>query len=143
MKAITIKNPYAHLIVLGIKDIENRTWKTNFRGKVLIHAAATWHKRGRKMDSLFTPDQMEVLMAQDMEKIQDPKMKFSAIVGEVEIVDCVINHPSVWAENNIGIPEDGLIIKPIYNWVLKNPVAYSQPFLDVKGKLSFWEFDPY
>lgn len=40
MKAITIKQPWASLIVVGIKDVENRTWKTNFRGRVLIHASA-------------------------------------------------------------------------------------------------------
>lgn len=39
MKAITIKQPWASLIAAGLKDIENRTWKTNFRGRVLIHAA--------------------------------------------------------------------------------------------------------
>ena len=37
-KALTIKQPYASLIVEGIKDIENRTWKTNYRGRILIHA---------------------------------------------------------------------------------------------------------
>jgi hypothetical protein len=41
MKAITIKQPWAFLIVEGVKDIENRTWKTNFRGRVLIHASKT------------------------------------------------------------------------------------------------------
>lgn len=40
MKTITVKQPWASLIVEGIKDIENRTWKTNFRGRVLVHAAA-------------------------------------------------------------------------------------------------------
>ena len=32
--------------------------------------------------------------------------------------------------------------KPIYNWVLANPVVYDKPILNVKGKLSFWEFNP-
>lgn len=36
MKAITIRQPWASLIVHGIKDIENRSWQTNFRGRVLI-----------------------------------------------------------------------------------------------------------
>ena len=31
--------------------------------------------------------------------------------------------------------------KPIYNWVLANPVLYEKPILNVKGKLSFWEFE--
>jgi hypothetical protein len=39
MKALTVKQPWASLIVEGIKNIENRTWKTNFRGRILIHAA--------------------------------------------------------------------------------------------------------
>ena len=30
---------------------------------------------------------------------------------------------------------------PIYNWVLANPVLYEKPILNVKGKLSFWEFE--
>ena len=31
--------------------------------------------------------------------------------------------------------------KPIYNWVLANPILYKKPILNVKGKLSFWEFE--
>ena len=46
MKAITIKQPWASLIAAGLKDIENRTWKTNFRGRVLIHAAKVSVKDG-------------------------------------------------------------------------------------------------
>ena len=42
MKVITIKQPWASLACLGIKDIENRTWATKIRGTVLIHAAQTY-----------------------------------------------------------------------------------------------------
>ena len=41
MKTLSVKQPWASLICSGIKDIENRTWKTKFRGRVLIHAGAT------------------------------------------------------------------------------------------------------
>ncbi|WES88803.1 ASCH domain-containing protein [Dickeya fangzhongdai] len=41
MKALSIRQPWAWLIVNGYKDIENRTWHTKYRGQVLIHAAAT------------------------------------------------------------------------------------------------------
>ncbi|WP_206002040.1 ASCH domain-containing protein [Paraburkholderia aromaticivorans] len=40
MKALSIRQPWAWLIVKGHKDIENRTWSTRFRGRVLIHAGA-------------------------------------------------------------------------------------------------------
>lgn len=38
MKAITISQPYASLIASGAKWIENRTWPTNYRGALAIHA---------------------------------------------------------------------------------------------------------
>lgn len=46
MKAISIKQPWASLIAHGIKDIENRSWRTNYRGRVLIHAGASKKKVG-------------------------------------------------------------------------------------------------
>ena len=45
------------------------------------------------------------------------------------ISDCVQNHPSVWAE------------KGVWNWVLKDAVLFDKPIINVKGKLSFWEYE--
>jgi hypothetical protein len=39
VKALSIRQPWAWLIVNGQKDIENRCWKTHFRGKIYVHAA--------------------------------------------------------------------------------------------------------
>jgi hypothetical protein len=39
MKIISIKQPWASLIVHGLKDVENRTWPTRYRGPLLIHAS--------------------------------------------------------------------------------------------------------
>ena len=39
MKTLSIKQPWASLICEGIKDIENRTWHTKFRGRILIHSS--------------------------------------------------------------------------------------------------------
>lgn len=41
MKALTIKEPWATLIIEGYKEYEFRSWKTNYRGKILIHAGLT------------------------------------------------------------------------------------------------------
>ncbi len=41
MKAISIHQPWADLIVFGHKDIENRSWTTRYRGRMLIHAGLT------------------------------------------------------------------------------------------------------
>lgn len=136
MKALSIKQPWASLIAHGIKDIENRTWKTNFRGRIFIHATA---KSVGQMKDILTPEQYETVLSSGWK--QSTYKPLSAIIGEVDIVDCVINHPSIWAEkSNLGevVFRD---MKPNYNWVLANPLLYNKPILNVKGKLSFWEPD--
>lgn len=42
MKAITIWQPYATLIMLGLKRYETRCWGTSYRGPLIIHAAKRW-----------------------------------------------------------------------------------------------------
>lgn len=143
MKALSIKQPWASLIAHGIKDIENRTWKTNFRGRIYIHASA---KEAGRIAKLINGPQLDCLMSRSKFSHLDTSLIKSAIIGEVDIVDCVINHPSIWAEKTditkAIVGNSGLFIdKPIYNWVLANPVLYEKPILNVKGKLSFWEFD--
>lgn len=39
MKVLSIRQPWAWLIMTGLKDIENRTWNTDFRGRFAIHAS--------------------------------------------------------------------------------------------------------
>ena len=39
VKIISVRQPWAWLIVAGHKDIENRTWRTSYRGPLLIHAS--------------------------------------------------------------------------------------------------------
>ena len=46
MKALSIRQPWAWLIVHGHKDIENRTWTTSFRGRLLVHAGKSFDKEG-------------------------------------------------------------------------------------------------
>lgn len=124
MKAISIKQPYASLIVSGIKDIENRTWKTNYRGRVLIHASAV----PALSDINYLPSEQLEYAYSEIEKGKEIEpIVTSAIIGSVEIVDCVQNHNSVWAEEGV------------WNWVLTNPVKFKEPILGVKGKLSIWD----
>ena len=48
MKAITIKQPFASLIAAGLKEYEFRTWKTAYRGEILIHAGKSIDKEAMK-----------------------------------------------------------------------------------------------
>ena len=40
MKVLSLTEPYATLIKKGVKTIETRSWKTNYRGKLYIHASS-------------------------------------------------------------------------------------------------------
>ncbi|RYF10502.1 MAG: ASCH domain-containing protein [Flavobacteriales bacterium] len=150
MKTLSIKQPWASLIATGIKDIENRTWATKYRGRIYIHASGKL-----AFDSLanqLTTDQLDAVAKHNLESY--PKniilsaVKYcltSAIIGEVDIVDCVLGHTSVWAEHTAIVLRKGVEVEvPVYNWVLANPVLYDQPILNVKGALSLWEYErPY
>jgi len=137
MKALSIKQPWASLIAHGIKDIENRTWRTKFRGKIYIHASAK--SAGNTAYLLNKEQNNNFAFNTENYKTFESNLPYSAIIGEVDIVDCVINHPSVWAEKSDL--SEGAVFKPIYNWVLANPVLYDKPILNVKRKLSFWDPD--
>ncbi len=145
MKAITVKQPWASLIVHGIKDIENRTWpcpKKYIGQRVLIHASScswTWH---RVLSYMTKP------MASIFEKLGYNgkwvrNQPTGSIIGSVEIVDCTSNHPSIWAEKSKGISVGGHVTDEkepiIYNWVLANPILFANP-IPAKGKLSFWDY---
>lgn len=70
MKALTIFQPYAELILSGQKRIENRTWRTAYRGLVLLHA-------GKSTAWLATETRLP------------ERMDFGAIVGVFQLVGCV------------------------------------------------------
>src|SRR5262245_16833844 len=79
MKIITIRQPWAHLIVNGSKDIENRSWKTSYRGPVLIHASLNENRALCRKYRL------------------DPKaLQRGGVVGIALITDCVVKHRSDW-----------------------------------------------
>ena len=150
MKAITIRQPWASLIAHGIKDIENRTWRcpTKHIGtRVLIHAAV------KTADFWDCPNYGIVNKhIREVTKygIDYSKYNTMAIIGSVEIADCVVNHPSIWAEKSIdckdGCPDvencpSGKCPHLIYNWILANPIIFDEPILNIKGKLGFWDYE--
>ena len=105
MKTLSIKQPWAYLIACGLKDIENRTWKTKYRGKILIHTSS---KSDNEPYQLFTDEQWDEIEKNQMDpEVFNSYKDLGMIIGEVDIVDCVINHESIWAEKthyplNIG-----------------------------------------
>jgi hypothetical protein len=46
LKILSIRHPWAYLIANGDKDIENRMWRTKYRGPFLIHASLALDREG-------------------------------------------------------------------------------------------------
>ena len=124
MKVLTIKQPWASLIVYKYKKYEFRSWKTNYRGKILIHAGLSIEKNC-------------------IEKFKDYNMNYikGAIVGEAELTDCILVdekfdkelrsvEPLVYGNNHIGN----------YAWKLENVKIYDK-LIYVKGKLGLWNYE--
>ena len=128
-KALTIKNPWAHLIATGIKDIENRSRRTHYRGKILLHTSKQMDSRWPNVLRLFTPEQILKIPSENLGRIiHASELNMSAIIGEAEIVDCIQNSKSVWAEPGQ------------WHWIIKNAVMYEKPILHVKGQLGIWNY---
>lgn len=97
MKALSIRQPWAWLIVAGIKPVENRTWRTHYRGPLVIHAG--------KHPASETIERIERRFGVSIPREQ---LQFGGIVGVVELVDVVTtSHSSFYTGP--------------YGWVLQNP----------------------
>jgi hypothetical protein len=125
MKVLTIKQPFATLICLGIKDVENRTWPTKLRRRILIHAGAANYNFKHEMTSEFQRHYIA--------QLEKPYIH-SAIIGSVEIIDCIKSTESpLKYKYGWGIPY-------CYHWILANPILFENP-IPAKGKLSFWNYE--
>ena len=125
MKVLTIKEPWATLIIEQYKKYEFRSWKTNYRGKILIHAGLNIEK--------------DVL-----ERFKDYDLTYSpgTIIGEANLVDCILvdeefneeltkRNPVVYGRSNHARN---------YAWKLENIKKYDKP-IPAKGKLGLWNYN--
>ena len=86
-RALTIRQPWAWLIVNGYKDVENRSWRTRHRGALLIHAGAS--KTDLNKSFLTT--------IQRRYGIRLPKdFCHSGVIGVVDVAECKKHSSSVW-----------------------------------------------
>lgn len=126
MKTLTVRQPFAQLICMGVKDVENRTWKTNYRGTMLIHAAKEIDTKYCTTNQAQEPDKLYVEGSELLRR--------SVIIGCVDLVDIVTDSTSPWA---ISSEND----KQVYHWVLANPRLFDYMITNVSGRLSLWDFD--
>lgn len=122
MKALSIRQPWAWLIIYGGKDIENRTWNTKFRGRFLVHASAGCTKKQWAEAVSFALKAGVIKHPADVPPINE--LELGCIIGSVELADCVDTSDSPWYMGHKG-------------FVLKNPTP--TPITPYKGRLGFFE----
>jgi len=126
MKVLSIKEPFATLIKDGVKIYETRSWKTNYRGEIYIHASLSLSKSER---------------LESASKYLKSEIKPGCILCKCELVDCIpmtdefikyINEET--SEYDYGLYSEGR-----YAWKLRVLEVLEKP-IPAKGKLGIWNY---
>ena len=131
MKVITLIQPWATLVALGEKRIETRSWSTNFRGRIAMHA-------GKKVDrGVFEqPYYSEVFQRYSItpDNIITSSIIATCMVGDVkrteDLIDIISNQ-----ELAFGNYEPNR-----YGWILEDRILRI-PIGGVKGMLGIWNYN--
>ena len=118
MKALSLKQPWAELIIQGKKKIELRKWNTNFRGKFLVHASKV-------------PDEKAMI------EFGFSDLPCGGIVGEAMLINVKDYKKSKDFEKDkrLHLAKGGW---GNYGFILKDPNRVD--FIPCQGNLNFWEF---
>lgn len=119
MRTLSIRQPWAWLIVNGHKDIENRNWSTVYRGPLLLHAGKLMGKRYHTEVSEWVQYEFGI----DLPAFDD--LPRGGIVGTATLVDCVRDSSSPWfSPGGVG-------------WLLRD--AKPLPFRPCNGALGLFD----
>jgi len=120
MKAISIRQPWAELILQGRKTIELRTWQTHYRGRIAIHASQTVRE--------------EACVAYGL----DPaRVVRGALVGTVELIDIIPLDEREWETLRDQHLSLGDFPGPMFGWRLQDPQRLPQP-IPMRGRMSLF-----
>lgn len=124
--ALSIRQPWAWLIIHAGKDVENREWSTAMRGRILIHAGKTMTRPDFDACMLFCMGLPYGTLPADFEfpSYHELRQLCGGIVGEMTITDCVERSDSPW------------FCGP-YGFVIQK--AQSLPFEPGNGRLGFFK----
>lgn len=124
--ALSVRQPWGELIVKGVKDLENRTRVTHYRGPVLIHASKFKLSHNDWMDFV---DFTFLKGVENCLETHPHDLQCGGIIGVADIVDCVSTGRHTASPWFIGP----------WGWVLAN--ARTLPFKACKGALGFFKCD--
>lgn len=141
MKTLTIRQPFAHCVALGVKAVENRSWPTSHRGPLAIHAGRQWARLDpipRHLTPLFEehlPSLDHAHLQRRLDVGEHPTgLVFGAVIAVVELVSCHRANSCCqpWGDN----PD--LDQRPGWHWVFADTRQLLQSVPAV-GKQRLWE----
>lgn len=129
LKVLTIQQPWAWAIAAGHKDIENRTWATDYRGPLAIHSSKTWDRDGMQSCRSVLEDKGVV---KEGEQVGERHLLATgAVLAVVELVDICpgrLCRCNAWAA--IGCK----------HWKLRDARPLAEP-VPATGRLGLWDID--
>ena len=138
-KVLSIRQPWASMIVRGLKRFEIRTWSTPYRGQLLIHASSATPTRAFADEAFEEYPELGELMAKiGIGSLDDLRaLPRSAIVGAVMLTEVMTSQ----ALQEFATVDDATIIGRVDNedfyWLLTDSVEI-EPVSGVNGKLNLW-----
>ncbi len=134
MKALSLTQPWAELVVLGEKQWETRSWRTSHRGRIAIHAAKKFPAWAIDLA------QGNRYFVDAIKNYPVIKMPLGMIVGTVEVVamqstDAMLD---VLGHKEIAF---GDYDSERWAWQLAEPDMLAEP-IPCRGALGLWEVPP-
>lgn len=146
MKAITILQPWTSLLAEGKKRIETRSWRTNYRGEILLHAGKGdpfgMTKGDREIYANIIGESY-LLNAVNELRYRESKVPFGAIIGKANLVNCLrIDELTavLIKEQHPDEYEFGDFTPGRYAWVMTDPVLFDKP-IPASGKQGLWNWE--
>lgn len=128
-KALTLSQPWATLVALGVKRIETRSWRTSHRGRLLIHAAA-----GKSDRNLEWRLAARKVIPSDL---TGPGMPLGAFVAIAQLVD-IVRIPEDWQPSDALEAELGDYRAGRFAWMLSDVFPLVPP-APARGALGLWD----
>lgn len=123
-RALTVHQPWAWAIIIGVKPVENRSRRFNYRGNLLIHAGQQeeTHMVDQVLEMIAEETSTAVSLLRNAYRQQAAR---GAIIGAITVTDCVTAHPSRWFTGPHAL-------------VLERPQRAYRP-VPCRGQLGLWQ----
>lgn len=170
MKALTVKNPFGYLICYGIKDVENRTWNTKYRGTILIHTSAkeycnifslkeelpiinymyeiiynkNYHIKSEYIDFIDNDFVLNEIYKKDTKVLSEFRLLNDLYNRYLKNETLLLKSSIIGKVDITDVIVDSkskLAYSNSFHWILDNPTLFDTSINKIKGNLGLWNYN--